>query len=452
MKNTKIAIKIPHIQFIAAGGIQWGDIQGHVYNQQDMVDFINNAISSNVADSLIVIKNALEDIELDISTLQANENGIQADVSSIKNDITTINAAIDSINTEISNIQSDISMVEGKVSTIEGLVDLINTSIDNINIELTTVNNSITNIENRVVSVEGDITSIQGDITTINADISDIQDDITTINSTVYNIQTDLNTVINNLESFKLTVNEWAKNKKVTRISVDCNTLINNGIYYVQYDSLNLPFLTAPCVILVVANGSYVYHLAYRQDTIAVRYSANSGGSWSQWYIQAHQQWVNGQLNTKVDKANGMGLSSNDFTTVLLQKLNAIEDQAQKNVQSNWVQADTTADDYIKNKPYLGDNIVYNVVQDTLWDTNITLVSQRINPNDGTTNISTCALTMASATRAGVMSKESYQQITKNTADIAALKGSNFITDDRIQLVSSLPSTPLSNVLYLIPE
>ena len=55
--------------------------------------------------------------------------------------------------------------------------------------------------------------------------------------------------------------------------------------------------------------------------------------------------------NGKVDKENGKGLSTNDFTNAEKTKLSGIEAGAEKNVQSDWMQTDTTADDYIKNKP-----------------------------------------------------------------------------------------------------
>jgi hypothetical protein len=51
-----------------------------------------------------------------------------------------------------------------------------------------------------------------------------------------------------------------------------------------------------------------------------------------------------------VFKEAGKGLSSNDFTTLLFQKLNDIAADAEKNVQSDLLQADITADDFIKNQ------------------------------------------------------------------------------------------------------
>lgn len=56
-------------------------------------------------------------------------------------------------------------------------------------------------------------------------------------------------------------------------------------------------------------------------------------------------------IDDKVDKVAGKGLSQEDFTTTLKNKLNAIEAGAEVNVQSDWNQSDNTKDDFIKNKP-----------------------------------------------------------------------------------------------------
>lgn len=53
----------------------------------------------------------------------------------------------------------------------------------------------------------------------------------------------------------------------------------------------------------------------------------------------------------KVDKVDGKGLSANDFTDELKQKLDDIESGAEANVQADWGESDSTSDAYIKNKP-----------------------------------------------------------------------------------------------------
>lgn len=62
-----------------------------------------------------------------------------------------------------------------------------------------------------------------------------------------------------------------------------------------------------------------------------------------------------GGLSSKVDKVTGKGLSTNDYTTDEKNKLAGIPADAAANVQADFAQTDTSADDYIKNKPVFPD-------------------------------------------------------------------------------------------------
>ena len=63
-------------------------------------------------------------------------------------------------------------------------------------------------------------------------------------------------------------------------------------------------------------------------------------------YLTEHQD-----ISGKVDKVDGKGLSTNDYTTTEKNKLAGIASGAEVNVQSDWNVTDTTSDAYIKNKP-----------------------------------------------------------------------------------------------------
>ena len=63
-------------------------------------------------------------------------------------------------------------------------------------------------------------------------------------------------------------------------------------------------------------------------------------------FLTQHQD-----ISGKVDKVSGKGLSTNDYTTTEKNKLAGIAAGAEVNVQSDWSQSDSSADDYIKNKP-----------------------------------------------------------------------------------------------------
>ena len=71
-------------------------------------------------------------------------------------------------------------------------------------------------------------------------------------------------------------------------------------------------------------------------------------------YIKANNASIaslNTTMATKEDKVAGKGLSTEDFTSALLAKLNSIATNAEVNVQSNWNEADNTSDAFIQNKP-----------------------------------------------------------------------------------------------------
>jgi hypothetical protein len=71
----------------------------------------------------------------------------------------------------------------------------------------------------------------------------------------------------------------------------------------------------------------------------------------------------NAELNLKkVEVVAGKGLSSNDYTTTEKTKLTGIAAGAEVNVQSNWNQQDTTADNYIIGKPTINDHLYLDQV------------------------------------------------------------------------------------------
>lgn len=86
----------------------------------------------------------------------------------------------------------------------------------------------------------------------------------------------------------------------------------------------------------------------------------------------AREDHVHPSDTTKVDKVTGKGLSTNDYTTDEKNKLAGIAAGAEVNVQSDWNQATTSADDYIKNKPTLGTAAAKN------YDTTVTTGSANL--------------------------------------------------------------------------
>ena len=71
---------------------------------------------------------------------------------------------------------------------------------------------------------------------------------------------------------------------------------------------------------------------------------------------------------------DGKGLSTNDFTTILKNKLDSIAEGAEVNVQADWNETDTSSDAYIKNKPTIPDTIT---LDDTLSNSSTNAVQNK---------------------------------------------------------------------------
>lgn len=90
--------------------------------------------------------------------------------------------------------------------------------------------------------------------------------------------------------------------------------------------------------------------------------------------LEVLENWNEGttlasELNKKVDKVDGKGLSTNDYTTTEKNKLAGIASGAEVNVQVDWTVTDTSSDAYIKNKPSIPEN-VSDLVNDAGYTTN----------------------------------------------------------------------------------
>lgn len=107
--------------------------------------------------------------------------------------------------------------------------------------------------------------------------------------------------------------------------------------------------------------------------------------------------YVDAKVGDKVDKVEGMGLSTNDFTTAEKNKLGQLVVGAEANVQSDWNQSDDKSDDYIKNKPTiptalsaLTDDVTHRTVTDTekeAWNKKVDAVNGKgLSTNDFTTS------------------------------------------------------------------
>jgi len=74
---------------------------------------------------------------------------------------------------------------------------------------------------------------------------------------------------------------------------------------------------------------------------------------------------INESLEDKVSKDGNKVLSTNDFTTAYMNKLDGIAANAEVNVQADWNETNTSSDAYIKNKPTIPNAVIVDTATST---------------------------------------------------------------------------------------
>lgn len=203
---------------------------------------------------------------------------------------------------------------------------------------------------------------------------SDWSQTITTDDSYIKNKPTKLSDFTNDGGFITNTVsnltNYYTKSNTYTKTEVDnlIATIVTLNILVVQ--SLPTSNISTTTIYLVPkatseTNNTYDEYINTDGTTQGWEKIGDTSVDLSNYYTKSQADAL---LSNKVDKVNGKGLSTNDFTTTLKNKLDGIASGAEVNVQADWNETNTSSDSYIKNKP----NIPSGVVVDTSLSTTST--------------------------------------------------------------------------------
>lgn len=168
-------------------------------------------------------------------------------------------------------------------------------------------------------------------------------------------------------------------------------------------------------------------------------------------------------IGGKQDAESGKGLSTNDYTTTEKNKLAGIASGAEVNVQSDWNQATSTADDFIKNKPTLGTAaaktagaaagnvpLVGTALGTTANKILVTTAAGALAPSSYTVGAASAKGVASSVSSGGSDLPTSGAVYTAIQDAIGSITGISFNTD--YTTVASLPQTGTAGVIYLIPN
>lgn len=154
---------------------------------------------------------------------------------------------------------------------------------------------------------------------------------------------------------------------------------------------------------------------------------------------------MSSDLNKKVDKVDGKGLSTNDYTNEDRAKLASITEGAGGNVQADWNATDGEAE--ILNKPTTLSG--YGITDAKIEDGTVILGEDSIKPLTEHQDISQLALKTEIPTKTSQLSNDSSYQ-TGDDVQAAINSAIGGITGFDTEVVDALPETGKKGVIYLI--
>lgn len=132
---------------------------------------------------------------------------------------------------------------------------------------------------------------------------------------------------------------------------------------------------------------------------------------------------VTNALGNKVDKVNGKGLSTNDYTTAEKNKLAGIASGAEVNVQADWNVTSTSSDAFIRNKPTIPTK-TSDLVNDSGYTTNTGTLTEA-DFDVSTQQDGTIVMTVGEDTYTINLNHEHPQYVNANDLDDYIVAGTN---------------------------
>jgi uncharacterized protein (DUF736 family) len=203
----------------------------------------------------------------------------------------------------------------------------------------------------------------------------------------------------------------------------------------------------------LVQDASYVHtdnnfttSLKDKLDGIAAGAEVNVQADWTQTNESA-DDYIKNKPGDLVQDVNYVH-TDNNFTTALKDKLDGIAAGAEVNVQADWTQTSTTADDYIKNKPEDYDLVAGTGATITKDDSNHTVTVGFTQVNSDWNAVSGVAQILNKPTLATVATSGSYNDLTNKPSIPAAQVNSDWNASSGVAQILNKPANLVQDASY----
>ena len=322
-------------------------------------------------------------LKKDVSTIKDTVGTNTSDISSLKtrvatneNDIDTLQSSVEGINTNITSIEGNIDTVESSISTLQQTVNGHTTDITDLKSKVQKNTTNITSLQGNVSTLQGDLDTVEENVSTLQTSVSGLQSSVST---NTQNIATNTQSIESIQEAMASTQHFRGYYQTITEITEleghtgdfaycaeDEFKYVYNGEQWVKTDeavpdqtvekTTILPLMNGTATIGTdnrYAPGNHVHPTDTTRASVEAleAHTTNTSNPHNVTKTQIGLGNVDNTsdlnkpistatqtaLNNKVDKVEGKGLSTEDYTTAEKEKLAGLS-----NYNDTEVKADIT--------------------------------------------------------------------------------------------------------------
>lgn len=320
-------------------------------------------------------------LKKDVSTIKDSVGTNTSDISSLKtrvatneNDIDTLQSSVEGINTNITSIEGNIDTVESSVSTLQQTVSGHTTDITDLKSKVQKNTTNITSLQGNVSTLQGDLDTVEEDVSTLQTSVSGLQSSVST---NTQNIATNTQSIENIQEAMASTQHFRGYYQTIAEITEleghtgdfaycaeDEFKYVYNGEQWVKTDeavpdqtvekTTILPLMNGTATIGTdnrYAAGNHVHPTDTTRASVEAleAHTTNTSNPHNVTKTQIGLGNVDNTsdlnkpistatqsaLNNKVDKVEGKGLSTEDYTTAEKEKLATLNNYSDTEVRAD---------------------------------------------------------------------------------------------------------------------
>lgn len=231
-----------------AGGVVWGNIDGDINNQTDLINILNGKADISYVEDL---SDTLSDLA---GTVTDNYNTLSGQISNL-----TI-----TVNDNYTSLDNRLTTAEG---SILNLTDTVNDNYTELNGNITTTNNNLSTLSQTIEDNNTAINNrVDGIVDSFDGDISDLSDRVTANSDNITTIQNTINSygnIVTYNAAYFATANQGLLAESALQSGDNITELTNNAGYIT---AASLPTVNNN-IITIQKNGANIDSFTLNQNT-----------------------------------------------------------------------------------------------------------------------------------------------------------------------------------------